>query len=300
MDEIHLNLPDTFEATDVGALVAAYAPELEPQAPHLFLPWIVWLIGTMIAGGMFFGPVVTESLPVFALVLILSTVGAWATAWFIRAVRIAMYEDTIAKRPYELHEKLADKFREEIDAHRDRLLGADTEWQVARAELRRASVDAYQSLAYWTDRWLEDRKSELALSHRNTAHRLHTKLSGAVAELDKREDALLMFFRQCEAKIGILDRSRSDHTESARLAALSQRADDLVMDAALAIEAIGRQFITRTVELGQALGALERLQLKESAGDIAHDGVERVAERILEAAQEEERTLSDLVARVTE
>lgn len=88
--------------------------------------------------------------------------------------------------------------------------------------------------------------------------------------------------------------------ESQRLATLSQHADDLVMDAALAIEALGRQFIDRSIEVGQALGALERLQLKDSAGDIEHDAIERVAERILEAAQEEERVLSDLVATVSE
>ena len=184
--------------------------------------------------------------------------------------------------------------------HRDRLLGDDTEWQLARTKLREAAAEAKASLTYWTDRWLEDQKSELSLSHRTTALRLHDKLSGALDELNKREDALLIFFGRCEAKLGILDRSRSDHMESQRLAALSQHADDLVMDAALAIEALGRQFIDRSIEVGQALGALERLQLKDSAGDIEHDAIERVAERILEAAQEEERGLSDLVATVSE
>lgn len=300
MDEINLNLPDTFEATDVGALVASYAPELEPQRPGVLGLLLSWLFATLVVGGVIVGPTVTQSLPLFIILLTGSVVGAWVTRRVIYHNRISAYEETIAERPYELHEKLADKFREDIADYRDRLLGDDTEWQLARSKLREAAAEAKGSLTYWTDRWLEDQKSELSLSHRNIALRLHDKLSGALDELNKREDALLTFFGQCEAKLGILDRSRSDHMESQRLAALSQHADDLVMDAALAIEALGRQFIDRSIEVGQALGALERLQLKDSAGDIEHDAIERVAERILEAAQEEERVLSDLVATVSE
>jgi hypothetical protein len=299
MDDLNLNLPDTIEATHVGALVAAYAPELEPQPPSLYRPWLMWLVGTLVGGGVIFGPAVAQSVPGVGLILLVTTVGAWVTRRLVYSARIATYENTIAERPYELHEQLAGKFRGEIDAYRDDLLGDDTDWQRARAELRRASAEASSSMRYWADRWGEDPKNELALSHRNTASRLYEKLSGALSELDKREEALLTFFDQCEAKILILDRSRSDHFESQRLTELSQRSDHLVIDAALAIDAIGRQFFTRTIEVGQALGALERLQLKDSAGDIGHDSIELVAERILEAAQDEERALAKLVASVS-
>jgi len=295
MDELNLNLADSFDAGDVGALVAAYAPEFEPQAPSLLLAWLAWLVGALVANALIFAATVTGSPLTWLPVLVVSGTGAWVTSRGMLAWRIYVYEQTIEKRPYELHEMLACKFREEIEEHRARLLGDDTEWQQTRAALRRAEDDANQSLAYWTDRALEDRRNELAGSHRRTAQLLHSKLSDAVRELNNREDALLTFFAQCEAKIAVLDRSRTDHSESQRLVDLARQADDLVIDANLAIEAIGHEFIDRAIHVGQALGALERLQYKESAGEIELDGVERVAERIIEAAEEEKKALSELV-----
>lgn len=300
MDELNLNLPDSFDAGDVGALVAAYAPEFEPRAPSLLMTWLGWLAGTLVANALIFGATVTGSPLTWVPVLVVSGTGAWVTSRVMLAWRIHAYEQTIEKRPYELHEMVAYKFRGEIEEHRARLLGDDTEWQQTRAALRRAEDDANQSLAYWTERVVEDRKNELAVSHKRTVQLLQSKLSDAIRGLNNREDALLTFFAQCEAKIAVLDRSRTDHSESQRLVDLSRQADDLVLDANLAIEAIAHQFIDRAIHVGQALGALERLQYKESAGEIELDGIERVAERILEAAQAEEKALAELVATVSD
>jgi energy-coupling factor transporter transmembrane protein EcfT len=293
-----LQLPDTFDASDPASIVAVFAPELQPTRPSVVATILAWLVVLLIAGGLVIGPTVSNSPPILLLVLGISAAAGWMTAEGAFRHRTRAFERMLEERPYELYEQVAEKFRGEIDEKRQRLLGGDSEWQQARSELRRAIDEAEGSVTYWTDRWLEDPRSEVALAHRETAKTLQTKLRRALTELEKREQALLDFFHQCESRISLIEKSRRDHEETQRLALLSRRTDGLVVDATLAIEEIGREFVDGAIRVGQALGALDRLQLKHSAGAIDPDDIERVAERIIEAAGEEERSLSRLAATI--
>jgi hypothetical protein len=294
MDDFQL--PDTFDASAPDSIVEAFAPELRPSRPSTVALVLAWLVLLLLGGGLLIGPAVSNSAPVLLLVVALSTVVGWISAETLFRVRTRSFERTLEERPYEVYEQVADKFRDEIGRKRERLLGADSEWQESRADLRRAIQEAEGSLTYWTDRWLEDPRSEVAMSHRETATTLRTKLQRALTELEKRELALLTFFQQCEARISLIERSRRDHEETERLALLSRRTDGLIVDATLAIEEIGREFVDGAIRVGQALGALDRLQLKHSAGAVDTDDIEKVADRIIAAAGEEERSLSRLVA----
>jgi hypothetical protein len=293
MDDFQL--PDTFDASAPDSIVAVFAPELRPSRPSVVASVLGWLVLLLLGGGLWIGPAISNSAPILLLVLVLSVLAGWASAEVVLRSRSRTFERTLEERPYEIYERVAEKFRDEIHQKREHLLGPDSEWQEARAELRRAIQEADGSLTYWTNRWLEDPRSEVAMSHRETATTLRTKLQRALAELEKRELALLDFFQQCEARISLIERSRRDHEETERLALLSRRTDGLIVDATLAMEEIGRAFVEGAIRVGQALGALDRLQLKQSAGAVDTDDIERVAERIIEAAAEEERSLSRLV-----
>lgn len=110
---------------------------------------------------------------------------------------------------------------------------------------------------------------------------------------------LLSFFNDCGAKLAVLESSRRDYEESKRLAALSDRADELVADAQTTLSLIGRQFVTEAVRVGEALGALERAQLRDSAGDPPLAHIETVADRIIESSTREQEVLADLAAKLS-
>lgn len=298
MEEQDFRLPEGLEAPDVASVISVYAPELEPQPPSLLLTWVGWIVGALFAGGLLFGPDISQRPSLLLAAFAVSVTGSWATSVGVFRWRQVQYDRLVEKHPYELHERLAAKFRAEIAEHRERLLGAETDWQKSRSELRRAAEQARSSLEYWSERWLEDPNAEAALSQRGTAQAIHAKLTNALGELDRREAALLGFFAECDRKLRILERSRSDHVESRILSDLTKHADDIVIDATLALEAIGRSFVQEATRVGRALGALQRVQLKESAGDVEAEGVERVAEKILQAAQDEERELAQLMKQV--
>ena len=201
--------------------------------------------------------------------------------------------------PWEMHQAIADHFRRDIEAHRERTLGVGSEWHRARDPLKKAFDEANRSVAYWKERLGQDESNETVRAQLGTAERLSAKFGEALANLDRRSDVLLSFFNDCEAKLSVLESSKRDVEESKRLAALSNRADELVAEAETTLSLIGRQFVSEAVRVGEALGALERAQLKDSAGDLPLTQIETVADRIIESSAREHQVLTDLAARLS-
>jgi hypothetical protein len=53
-----------------------------------------------------------------------------------------------------------------------------------------------------------------------------------------------------------------------------------------------------TDKVGQVIGAMTRLQIKDSAGELPLDQIEAVADRIIESAAEEHEAITKLVRSV--
>jgi len=177
-------------------------------------------------------------------------------------------------------------------------MGPGSEWYEARQPLQNAYDQASRSEAYWRERVKQDPSNEVTGAQLATAERLAAKFRGALGELDKRSDVLVRFFNDCEAKLAVLEFSKRDFEESRSLSELSDKADEIVYDAGATLAAIGRQFVSEAARVGEALGALERLQIKESAGDLPLDRIEAVADRIIESSEQERVALEGLVSRL--
>jgi hypothetical protein len=211
---------------------------------------------------------------------------------------VQAYHKQANETPGVLFDKIASKFRREIEAHRKKVLGPDSEWEQARAPLREAKDEANRSGAYWRGRLEEDATNEATRAQLVSADELEVKFAAALTELDHRSDALLQFFNECEAKLPVLERFRRDHEESLALEKLRERADGTVADAQTALGLIGQQFVSEALRMGQALGALERYELKESAAFVPLDAIEHVADQILSSSQEERGTLATLLEKM--
>jgi len=205
------------------------------------------------------------------------------------------YKRKLNETPGVLFDEIASKFRSEIEAHRRKVLGPDSEWQRARAPLVEAKDEANSILAHFRTRLSEDPTNEAARAQVISAEELEAKFAAALVELDHRSDALLRFFNECEAKLPVLEKFRSDHEKSLALERLKERAGGTISEAQSALELIGKQFVSEALRIGQTLGALERFEIKESAAFVPLDRIEHVADQILSSSQEERETLEVLM-----
>ena len=293
-EETRLLLPDDLDLTSVEEVVSAFAPELKP------VMWLWGEIALMLS---------SLSLTAWAVVEILPNVGGavvWGLVLMAPALAVSTglrerrreYQKQLKETPGVLFDKIASKFRREIEAHRRKVLGPDSEWAKARAPLLDAKDEANRSVVYWRDRMEEDAANEAARAHLLSAKELEVKFAAALAEVDHRSEALLRFFNECEAKLPVLERFRRDHEESLALEKLKARADGTVADAQSALGLIGQQFVSEALRMGRALGALERYELKESAGFTPLDRIEHVADQILSSSEEERETLAALMEKM--
>ena len=293
-EETRLLLPDDIDLSSVEAVVAAFAPELKPPR---------WLLGEIaiiliaLSGAVAVGIGTYPEIGAGVVLGLIFMIPAWAASEF-GAARMRDYKREVNKTPGVLFDKIASKFKREIKVHRDKVLGPDSEWGRARAPLLQAKDEANRSSAYWRERLEGDATNEAARAQLLTAEELEVKFAAALAELDHRSEALLQFFNECEAKLPVLERFRRDHEESLALEKLKERADGTVADAQSALELIGQQFVSEALRMGQALGALERYELKESAASVPLDRIEHVADQILSSSREERETLAALMEKM--
>jgi len=296
MSQEPLETPEPLLVPDVGGLVERYAPELH-AGPAIDRPSAFFALGMLslyvgLGGLNLYGSL--GAVLVAVLTMVLGVLG------YERYRRRAFeeFERIVRHRPWELFGAIADQFRRDLSTQRARLLGPGSEWGRARAPLEEAYQEARRSQAYWEERGTQDPAQPRVHEHLDIARQLSGKFRAALDELDARSQILLDFFNSCEAKLSALEHSQRDVEESRRLAALSQRAEDVTLDAQQAIAGIGRDVLRQALEVGEALGAAERLRIQYTAGEIPVEEIETVADRILDSAESERRVLAALVAAV--
>jgi hypothetical protein len=113
--------------------------------------------------------------------------------------------------------------------------------------------------------------------------------------LSSRTDAIHTFLARCEAKLSVLEASRRDMEYSDRLAALSQRAGDVIGEAQHTVQALGKDFVLLAYSISEALQIMEREWLSHTAADVPVSDIESVADQILAAGHDGERQLQQLV-----
>lgn len=109
------------------------------------------------------------------------------------------------------------ELRSQIEWHRARTLGRESEWAAVRASLIEAVDGAWGSTAYWRARLGQDPDNQVFTGQLKTATELHAKLRSALDKLDRRADVLLKFYHDCEARIAVMDRYNRDIEEIRRL-----------------------------------------------------------------------------------
>lgn len=286
--------PEPILVPEARSLFEEYLPDLKPPmaidrvGAYFGLAMLALLVG--IAGFNLFGLV---GALVVALVIVVTGVGGVEG---YRRRLAARFEEVVRERPWELYGDIAERFRRDLAAQRRRLMGPRSEWGRARAPLEAAFQEARRSEAYWKERMSGPESGAIAAEHRDTARQLADKFRAALDELDARSQILLDFFNSCEAKLSALEYSRRDMDESRRLARLSVQAEQVSHDAERAMAEIAEDVLRRALEVGQALGAVERLRIQDSAAELPVEEVEEVADRILASADSERRALSRLTA----
>lgn len=187
-----------------------------------------------------------------------------------------------------------EEFRGQIERHRARTLGQESEWAVARGSLVEAVDDAQRSEAYWRVRLGQDPANDLFAGQLKTATELGAKLRSALGKLDGRADVLLRFYNDCDARIAVIDRYNRDIEETRRLDRLSGTAEMVVAGAEAALAGIGASFVREAGKVGEVLGTFERLQLKSLAGAAPLDDIEFLADRINASSDREYDTVERL------
>lgn len=285
------------EVLDLELLIQEHVPELIPsvnsQDRVVHYSWALSLGG--LYGAMSW---LAFGWPVGILVGLLGSSLGELTARAVSQRRTKRFRRALGRAPWSLYGEVADRFRRKIEAQRLSALGPDSTWQRARQPLVEAAAEAQRAVAYWRERSRQE-EDEVVLAQLNTAERLAEKFTEALEELDRRSQVLQRFFHDCEAKLAVLERGRRDVEESRRLAELSERAEEVVDDTSRVLGSVARDFLSEAVRVGRALGAMERLRIKDSAGDLPLDRIESVADRILESAAREHRALDDLADQLT-
>ena len=185
-------------------------------------------------------------------------------------------------------------FRTQIERHRARTLGHESEWAGTRASLTEAVEDARGSMAYWRARLGQDPGNQMVAGQLKTATELHAKLRSALDKLDGRAGVLLKFYQDCEARITVMERHNHDIEEIRRLERLSGSADTVIAGAETALGGIGASFLREARQVGEVIGAFERLQLKSLVGEAPLDDIEFLADRINESSERQFETVQQL------
>ena len=187
-----------------------------------------------------------------------------------------------------------EEFRAQIEGHRARTLGPQSEWAAARGKLSTAVDEAHGQVAYWRARMGQDRGNPVVAGQFDTAQGLHTKLRSALGKLDGRAEVLLKFYNECEARIAVMDRQNSDMEQARRLERLSDTADTMIAETETTLTGIGASFVREAHNVGEVLGNFERLQIKSLAGEAPLDDIEFLADRINESSESEYATVRQL------
>lgn len=146
---------------------------------------------------------------------LLSTAGTLALARFLpphlrASRRLKAFQAGEPGVVLDVYRFAVDEFRGQIERHRAQTLGHKSEWGAARAELARAVDEADRSMAYWRARLSQDPDNRTFAGQLKTATELRAKLRSALAKLDGRADVLRRFYNDCEARITVMDRCKSD------------------------------------------------------------------------------------------
>ena len=213
---------------------------------------------------------------------------AW-TEGALSALRADKLDATEAK-----YRSTVEGFRTQIERHRARTLGRESEWAAARASLTEAVDDAQGSRAYWRARLGQDRGNQMVTGQLKTATELYAKLRSALDKLDGRADVLLKFYQDCEARIAVMEQYNRDIEEIRRLDRLSGSADTVIAGAETALGGIGASFLREARQVGEVIGAFERLQLKSLVGEAPLDDIEFLADRINESSERQFDTVEQL------
>ena len=193
-----------------------------------------------------------------------------------------------------VHEFAVDDFRSRIEAHRQRTLGANSEWGHARASLAEAADEAQRSSAYWRERLRVEPGNKLAQAQGEVAAKLRAKLGEALRGLDKRAEALRRFYNDCDARIAVMDGRNRDLEESRRLEELSGRADMAIAQADEVIRSIASAFVADAHNMAEALGVVATFGAKSLAGDAPLEDIEYFADQIIEDSDRERAMIEDL------
>ncbi len=298
-------LPDPVDVGDIEELVDRYAPDIRPvlNASSRLAPYVSSLLVAGYAGVIqayvLFGESYLAHGATLALAAVFAVtglaVGEPATRYLHRNRLLAC---SVARGRGALGDP-----RGHLSALPGRDSGSTGAHHGAGLRVVRGAAtpeDAYEqasrSESYWRERLSQDPNSDVNAGQLATAERLSAKFSEALGELDKRSDVLVRFFNDCEAKLSVLESSIRDVVESRRLSELSDKADDIIVDAGATLASIARQFVAEAAQVGEALGALERLQIKESAGSVPLERIEAVADRIIASSEQEAAALAGLVS----
>ncbi|MDE0239850.1 MAG: hypothetical protein OXQ84_06580 [bacterium] len=187
-----------------------------------------------------------------------------------------------------------DDFLRQVESHRARTLGNESEWAAARESLAEALDGAQRSVAYWRARLGQEPDNQVFARQLKTATELRGKLRSALDKLDGRADVLRKFYNDCEARIAVMDRCNRDIEETRRLDRLSGAADVVIAGAETALAGIGASFVREARKMGRVLGSFERLQLKSLAGEAPLDDIEFLADRVNESSEAEFATVEQL------
>ncbi len=185
-------------------------------------------------------------------------------------------------------------FRTQIERHRAQTLGRESEWATARASLSEAVDGARESIAYWRARLGQDPGNQMVTGQWKTAIQLHAKLRSALGKLDGRANVLLKFYRDCEARIAVMERYNRDIEEIRRLERLSGSADTVIAGAETTLGGIGASFLREARQVGEVIGTFERLQLKSLVGEAPLEDIEFLADRINESSERQFETVEQL------
>lgn len=186
------------------------------------------------------------------------------------------------------------RFQQQIEVHRARTLGRDSDWGIARESLARAADEAQRSRAYWRTRLQQEPDNSLAVRQHDTASELDRKLHAALDKLDGRASVLREFYHDCEAKVAAMGQYNRDIEETRRLTRLTDTADTMIVDAEATLASIGASFVLEAQQVGAVLGDFEKLQIKSLAGDAPVDDIEFLADRIIDASDREYEAVEQL------
>ncbi|MEQ8331185.1 MAG: hypothetical protein RH859_12065 [Longimicrobiales bacterium] len=289
---------DAADVRDFESLVDRFAPELAPRLgiEERFGPYVGSIIFTLVVLSLLAqmaGVVLVDAAA--AVTLGASFLGGTALGEGVARVMHAQeqrrHRTWLAERPWEVQERLVSLFRSRVEARRHDLLGPQSSWATTRRPLEEAMQEAERSLRYWEEREGQAPDDPNVVAHRAMAGELAEKLGRALASLDRRSDALRAFLDRCDAKLAVLEQGRRDAEESRKLTGIARQADEVVERADAALGSIAARFVRDARDMADALSGLERVRLLESAAEVPVDGIEAVADRILD---EERRTDSEL------